>query len=552
MGRGLQGPSVGAEGERRALDGGTRAGADTADVIVIGGGHNGLVAACYLARSGLDVLVVEAAGRVGGATTTAALIPEAPDHLINPCAVDIVLLRGSGVVDDLQLRRFGYAEVDVDPPYVGVDPEGGSIAFWRDPRRTAEEIRRFDRRDADAFLDLARTIDTAVDVMLPLLLTHPTRPAGQSLLAAARGGARHPRRLAEVARFFTASAPEVIDERFRHPLVRGPLAVMTGVAGPPITQDGMAANLLFFGFIHRLGMSRLVGGTQALPNALVRCLEASGGRVRTSAPVQELVVSGGRVSGVRLETGEELSARAVVAACDPRQTLIRLLPPGVLSDRMAARAAHIPVDNQGAAYLKVDVALSGRLGLSRHEARRGDGLDLRIPGIFVGTLEQMVDSYEKATSGALADPLPFAGIVPTSTDPSQAPAGQDTCYLWVGWAPRRPAEPWETLAPAAGKALVTHAAQYYDGLETLEIGRWVESPLDFVDRLRAPHAYHVDLSLLRNGPLRPAAGFAGYKTPVPGLFLSGGGTHPGPSVSGVPGRLAARTVMQSLRRAESR
>jgi len=221
------------------------------DVIVVGAGHNGLVAACYLAKAGLDVLVVEAAGRVGGATTTAALIPEAPQHLINPCAVDIVLLKASTVVADLELRRFGYREVGVDPAYVGLDPDGASLAFWRDPRRTADEIRRFDRRDAEAYLEFARTLDAAVDVMLPMLLTHPTRPAPSSLARAAVRGLRHPRRLAEVARWFTASAPQVIEEWFRHPMVQGPMAVMTGVAGPPITLDGMAANLLFFGFIQR-------------------------------------------------------------------------------------------------------------------------------------------------------------------------------------------------------------------------------------------------------------------------------------------------------------
>lgn len=520
--------------------------ATSSDVIVIGSGHNGLVAACYMARAGLDVLVVEAADWIGGATSTAALVPEAPNHKINPCAVDIVLLRGSTVVADLELERFGYRDVNVDPAYVGLDPEGASIAFWRDPRRTAEEIRRFDRSDADAYLEFARTVDAAVDVLLPMLLTHPTRPAAKNLLAAAARGLRHPRRLAEVAHWFTASAPEVIDEWFRHPMVKGPMAMMTGIAGPPITVDGMAANLLFFGFIQRLGVGRAVGGTQALPDALVRCLEAHSGRVRTAAPVASLLTSGERVTGVRLEDGEELTARAVVASCDPHQTLTRLLPPGILSDKLAARAEHIPTDNLGAAYLKVDVAASAHLKLRRHEAWRGDGLDLRIPGAFIGSLEEMVTAYEQATAGILADPLPFAGVVPTSTDSSQAPAGQDTLYLWVGWAPRRPTEPWSTLVSSAGKALVSHAAQYYDGLETLEIGRWVESPEDFVDRVRAPHAYHVDLSVLRNGPLRPAAGFAGYRTPVPGLFLSGAGTHPGPSVSGVPGQLAARTVLKTL------
>jgi phytoene dehydrogenase-like protein len=519
------------------------------DVIVIGAGHNGLVAACYLARAGLDVLVVEAADAIGGATTTAALVAEAPQHRFNACALDVCLMRASTVVADLELQRFGYQERDIDPAYVALDPDGGSLAIWRDPRRTADELGYFSQRDAKAYLEFARVLDGAVDAILPLMLTNPTRPAPRQVLGAALGAARHPRSMAAFARIGTGSAAEVIEERFSHSIVRGALAVIAGSGGTPIAEDGSASLLAFWGLFHRLGLGRPVGGTQSLPDALSRCLSAAGGTVRTAAPVEELLARGGRVTGVRLAAGEEIKARAVVASCDPYTTLHRLLPTGVLPDRLAARAARIPTTNSGTALVKIDLALGGRLELPRHQARRRDGVDLRVPAHLVGTLEEMCGAFENAAAGRLPDLPPFVSAVPTAHDPSQAPEGQDTLYLWEGWVPFRPSEGWESLAEPAAKSLVAHAGQYYEGIENLELGRFVETWPTLAKRIHATsgNPYHVDIRPFRMGPLRPAVGFAGYRTPVPGLFLTGAGTHPGPSVSGVPGQLAARTVLRTIK-----
>jgi phytoene dehydrogenase-like protein len=151
--------------------------------------------------------------------------------------------------------------------------------------------------------------------------------------------------------------------------------------------------------------------------------------------------------------------------------------------------------------------------------------------------------------------MPFVGLVSTEADSSLAPAGQDTLYLWSGWTPHDPPEGWAGLAEPAGQALIDHAALFYDGVEQLEIGRHVEAWPELARRTRVPdgNILHVDGTLLRQGPLRPALGFGGYRTPVPGLYLTGAGTHPGGSVSGIPGQLAARVVLGDLgERAASR
>lgn len=523
-------------------------GPPSADVIVIGAGHNGLVAACYLARSGVDVLVVEAAEKIGGMTSTGRLISEAPDHLINPCAIDVIFLQASSIDADLDLRRYGYQPVPLDPGYVHVDADGGSIAHWRDPARTAEEIARFCRSDARTYVEFARATHAILDMFLPMMLADPMRPSPAAVFSTAAQAVQRGRHVRMLSRLMTSSAAEVVDELFTHPMTKGLLSVLDAVSS--LTAPGSGPLLLTSAVVSRFGLSRLAGGTQNLPDSLARCLAAAGGQVRTNAAVHRLLVDGGRVRGVVLADGEELTADAVIAACDVKQTLTKLLPDGVLEDHHAARAAHIPVGSGGAATFKVDVALRGRLNLRKHEMWRGDGLDLRRPGLTFGSLGDINRAFARAAAGDLADPLPFLSAVPSAVDASQAPDGQDTFYLWMNWAPAEPADGWEDFKPVAAKAALAQAGLIYGGIEELEIGRRIEAWPDLEARLGATrgNVVHVDFGLDRIGPFRPARGFGGYQTPVPGLFLSGAGTHPSPGVVGIPGQLAARRVAHHLKK----
>lgn len=518
------------------------------DVIVIGAGHNGLTAACYLARAGLDVLVLEASDEIGGMTNTRSSLPEAPEHRLNLCAIDATFIRASGVVEDLGLHRFGYRERLVDPAWAVVDPDGGSIALWRDPRRTAAEIRRFSRRDADAFLEFSRLLDAFLDVAGPLWFTNPVRPEPRAVLATAWSGIRNVGRMIEIPGMFSASGAQVIDERFRHPMVKGLLASMASVVAP-VNSAGTGMPLTVWGWYQRHGNARILGGTQGLPLALSACLAAAGGRIRTSSRVDALLVRGDQVRGVRLADGEELRASTVVAGCDPHQTLTRLLPAGTLPERLERRAAHIS-SSKSVVGFKVDMALSGRLEMSRHHAWRDDDVDLRTTILCQGTFDEQVNAAEQVAAGRMPDFLPYTITVPTAVDPSQAPEGQDTVYIYAAPVPFSPPEPWNVLGKRASDAVVQDAGQYLDGLGELEIARSVEAWPGIAERTLATNGswHHVDIGLMHMGPLRPAIGLAGYRTPVGGLYLTGAGTHPGSGISGMPGKLTARTVLKVLRK----
>ena len=209
---------------------------------------------------------------------------------------------------------------------------------------------------------------------------------------------------------------------------------------------------------------------------------------------------------------------------------------------------HIPSNGSGAGAMKVDLALSGRLALSRHQQQRTDGLDLRRPACLVGTPEGNRRAFARSGAGLLParDDLALWTVVLNALDPSQAPDGQDSLYVYCPAVPVQPDGGWKDLEEEAAQSVADRVAQFYDGAAGLEIGRWVETPERAAQRTGATNgcALHVDVTLLRSGGLRPALGLGPGREPVAGLHLGGAGSHPGGGVTGLPGRLAARQILR--------
>jgi phytoene dehydrogenase-like protein len=536
---------------------------DAVDVVVIGAGHNGLVAANYLADASRRVLVVEASGSIGGFTASSRSIPEAPEHLTHPYSFDPFFWDSFPPATELGLDQHGLKRVRVDPGLVYLDPDDASIGFWESPQATAAEIERFSKSDARTYLDFAELLRGFSDIALSYFISNPSRFDARPLARTARFAWKHRGKLRDIASLATGSAAEAIGERFEHPVVRNALHAAAG-STIPNSADGSGAGFLWLANQHRHSHQHPVGGIQSLPNALARRLQSLGGTVTVNAPVQEILIRGHRAVGVRLADGREIAAaEAVVASCDPKTALGKLLPDGTLEPQIEARVRNISVTNQGYGQMKVDLAFSGQLSLARYEKERGDGLDLRRPMHVLATEHGIERAFARSAAGLIPydDDFTMWNVIPTGADPSQAPPGQDNFYCYLAVAPYSPHEGWDvpdadgiTTRQRAGQAAVNKLGKFYEGVEQLEIGRRVLTNEDFQRLVGASGGSitHVDLTMSRVGPRRPARGLAGYRTPVDRLFLGGSGSHPTGGITGAPGYMAAREVIRANRKRVTR
>jgi phytoene dehydrogenase-like protein len=525
-------------------------GTNSADVVVAGAGHNGLVAAAYLAKAGLDVLVVEAYQTPGGMTSTNPMAPEAPEYLINEASLQASLFRTTTIDKDLKLSaRYGLRQRVIDPAHVQLNYDGSSLALWRDPRRTADELKHFSPRDPEKLLDLYRVIDAAVAIGLPLMNTSPIRPAPSALFKAVKAALSGRRELLAIANWATSSHAEAVDEYFESDVIKA--ALLIGLPFMPFNADLGGWALIYLGVLSKYGVAMFEGGTGSLPKALIACLQEHGGRVRTSSPVEQLIVTNGRVTGVRVRGGEEIHARrAVLTAFSPASVLKYLLPKGVLTEKMQNRVDHIPTKGRGISDYKLNLALKGAITMPVHEKWRGDGLDLRLSCNSYHDYQQTLAAARACARGEVPDHVPGLAIAPTAFEPSMAPTGCDMFWFWTGLTPADPRIGWDAARDEITATVIRDSAYYYRGIDEFEVARRPLVQPDIAERFFAidGNVYHVDPVITRFGPRRPAPGLAGYRTPVPGLFLSGSGTHPIAGINGLPGKNAAQALLKDLRK----
>lgn len=466
------------------------------DVVVGGGGHNGLVAGCVLARAGWDVVVLEKENLLGGMALSAPLLPQAPRHIPSPGAYEDVYLRASGIAEDLRLADHGYREVDA-VGWAWLGPDGESLLFAPDVATTVAQIARFSRADAARYGELVGHGLRLVELQGLWSTRSPARPGVRTLAAAARALVPDRRLRCVFAELVTGTAADTIAATFDSPQMRGAFASMV----------------------------------------------AHGGRVRTGTRVVTVQVGSGRARGVTLASGETIGARrGVLTAIAPQR--VPDLVGDALDRGLAERIRAAPANAAGVATLTVSLALRGRLEVPSHQPSAT--VDLRRPTLFTGSYEGVLDACRACARGDVPVPASWWAAIFTAMDPTQAPPGEDVAQVYTP-APVAPREGWATARGPATDALLAAAATTISGLDELEIGRHVESPDDLSRRTGTSRGslYHVDHVPTRMGPLRPAWGAGGHATALKGLVLSGAGTHPGGGVSGLPGRLAAERLLRS-------
>lgn len=519
------------------------------DVLVIGGGHNGLVAAAYLAKAGLRVCVCEARDVVGGAAVSEH--PFGPDYTVTSLSY-VVSLLPPALVRDLRLDRHGY-HVFPQGPYFAPRADGGHLRLPDEPARRREEIERFSSKDAVAYERWEARMDRLGAILGPLLEQIPPklgsrRPAdllGQAALLRTLKKL-DVRSAVDVTRILTDSIADLVEDHFDSDAMRGVLSV-SGVIG---TWAGpRSAGTAYVMLHHHVGETKWGfprGGMGGVTKALASAARSFGAEIRTSAPVARIGVEGGAVTGVTLESGEELRARTVVTTAHPAISFLRLLdrrdlPEDFVTDieRWKTRSGTVKIN----------------LAVDRLPEFRGiSGFDPDVHGgtiVLAESLDDVENAFQDAVAGRAAA-LPFADVcIPSVFDDSLAPEGHHIVSMFTQWVPHtwHAAQPADELEAYADR-VVARMEAVAPGFTSSVLHRQVIGPYDMEHEynLIGGNIFHGELTPGQMFHARPAAGYADLRTPITGLYQAGSATHGGGGVTGVPGRNVVRQVLRDRRR----
>jgi phytoene dehydrogenase-like protein len=523
------------------------------DVVVVGAGHNGLVAGAYLARAGLRVLVLERRTQVGGLLATEEIAP----GVHAPIASHTVGRMAASVVRELRLREHGLELLTPAARTFAPHEDGGAVTLWADPARTAADLRAWSAKDASSYEEFDRLVKVLGHFMAhlhaatPPDIGDPSVRDGRTAVALARAfralGADDG---ATALRVLPMAVADFVAEHFERDEVRAAIAmrgVLYTAMGP--WSAGTTAVLLADAAGHDgggEGQATLArGGPGALAQALASSARSLGAEIRTSSEVAQVTTTSGRVTGVALASGEEIGASAVVSGADPKRTLLGLLDPVEAGPTLRWRAGNLRLPGTVA---KVNLSLSGlpRFVAARDDLERLRGRIVVAPGI--DALERAFDATKYGRMSA--SPL-LEATIPTLSDDSLAPPGRHVLSVLMQYAPYHLRDaPWDERRAALGDLVLQTLEAYAPGVTELVDRRQVLTPAD-LERdfgLTEGHAMHGEPGLDQFFAWRPMLGSARYRLAVEGLYLCGSGAHPGGGVTGGPGANAAREVYADLRR----
>lgn len=524
------------------------------DIIVVGGGHNGLVAACYLAKAGLKTLVLERREIVGGAAVTEEIHPGFRCSTLAHSTAPL----SSQVANDLQLARHGLDIIKPEARVLALEPDGRSLCIYQKTSTTLSEIEKFSSKDARNYPEFETSFARIGRVLAPLLtMTPPTidKPAmgemwdfGKLGLSFRRLGKKDAYRL---LRWGPMAVADLAAEWFETELLRATVAargIFGAFAGP--WSAGTSTGLLWQAAMDGHAMvpaSFVRGGMGALTQALASAAQQVSVEIRIAAGVERIESSEDRVSKVLLQNGEELSARAVVSNADPRTTFLKLIDPIDLDPNFLLKIRNYRATGISA---KINLALSGLpafAGIAEEDAKS------RLSGrIHIGPdIDYLERAFDAAKYGDYS-PEPYLDItIPSLTDATLAPTGAHVMSIYVQYAPYKLKEgDWNSRRDEFADAVVNALSAYAPNLKELIVARQVITPLDLEQTcgLSGGHIHHGEQSLDQFFTFRPVISWAQYRTPINGLYLCGAGTHPGGGVTGQPGANAAREIIKDLKR----
>ncbi|HEX5189856.1 MAG TPA: NAD(P)/FAD-dependent oxidoreductase [Streptosporangiaceae bacterium] len=529
----------------------SRAG-EVKDVVIVGGGHNGLACAAYLARAGLDVLVLERRDVLGGAAVTEE---PWPGYRISSASY-VVSLLPPRIVRELDLERHGYRVSLVTPDYFVPFPDGSGLTLWGDTTRDAAEISRFSAADAGAYLEFDRHFERVARLLKDLLFVVPPNLALAELPKWAAVGARlrgwTGRDVAEAVRLFTMSAADFLDEWFEDPRVKGALATQAIIGAWCGPMSPGSAYVLMHHWIgevsgHQGAWGWVHGGMGGVSGALARSAQAAGAEVRTTAPVRRVTIRDGRATGVELGDGSHIAARRVVSSAHPVTTYRDLVGFGHLPDEVVRDVKRLRTRSGS---VKVNLALSALPQPTAWDDSRPEPLHRGLMAISP-SVEYLERAWDDAKYGRSSRHPYLEMVFPTAHEPGLAPDGRHIALAFTQYGPFELAEgSWETERAAYLARVLETVEEYCPGFTASVLHDEVLAPPDIEERygLLGGNIFQGEMTPDQMLSLRPIFGYGDYRSPVAGLYLCGSGTHPGGGVMAAPARNASRAILADVRR----
>jgi len=521
------------------------------DVIIIGGGHNGLICAAYLAKAGRKVLVLERRHVLGGAAVSEEMHP----GFTFSVASYVVSLFRPHIIRDLELAKHGYEVIPMDCSFLPL-PNGDSLARWADPQRTRREVARFSKKDSEVYPEFSKVM-THMGKLAKAVIDHPapdiTSINPKELSNLLRLGRAFkdlgPDLLHLNTKLVTMSALDFLDLWFESETLKAPMSV-SGIIGTfqGVRSPGTAYVLLHHymgqldGAFRSWGFSK--GGTGGISMACARAAQSFGAEIRTEAPVQQVLIKSGKAEGVVLENGDEITAKAVISNLDPNRTYLKMVGEKHLDDNVLKEIKRFKFRGSSG---KVNLALDR---VPEFSCRPGDGDHIRGDIAIAPGIDYLEKAFDQAKYGEFSTRPYINAVIPTLTDPTLAPPGKHILSCFVQYAPyhiKEGAENWPKYREAFGDTVVDTMAEYIPGLKDSILYRQVLTPWDLEQKmgLTEGNIFHGELSLEQLLFQRPIASYAKYKTSIPRLWMCGSGTHPGGGIMGASGELCAKSMLTS-------
>ena len=526
---------------------------DTRDVVIIGGGHNGLVTAFYLAKAGLKPLVLERRAQPGGSAITEEFHPGFRGSILSHTAGPI----RPDIVRDMQLDRHGLKLITPDVSTVALSPDGRALVLYNDARKSAEEINKFSKKDAarypefqDSLARIGKVIGEAL-TLPPPDIDEPSKSDLWGMLQTGRSIRKLGRKdMYRLLRWGPMAVADLVAEYFDTELLRATVAargIFGTFFGPWSAGSSLVLLLRAAGDSHPAGSANFAaGGVGAITQAMAAAATQAGAQIRSNADVIEIRVKEGTATSVVLSNGEEITARAVISNADPKRTLLKLVDPAHLTPDFVMKLQHYRTPGTVA---KVNLALSGLPNFTALNGASGDTLSGRLHiGPEIDYLERAFDESKYGNFSR----QPYLEIaIPSIADPSLAPAGRHVMSIYMQYAPYKlKGGNWESQRVALGDTVVKTLTQYAPNLPELILSHQIITPQDLEDTygLTGGHIFHGELALDQFFTMRPLLDWARYSTPIKNLYLCGSGTHPGVGLTGGSGANAAREILKELKK----